>query len=121
MIVGGPMSTSAIRAGLVAVAQPRFLVDKSSVPLNASGKPFQALKSQANFAVVVGVKGSDKPILVFGKHDLVLNSTSGLEVHGGHNVAWSADGVVRFFDGVTAPVAKDAKLNSGCVVVCIYW
>jgi len=94
VVIGGPISTAAIRAGLVAVAQPKFFVDREGVPLDAS---------------IVGVKGSENPILVFGNHELAFDKDSGLEAHGTHNAAWTKDGLVRFFDGVTVPLGKDQK------------
>lgn len=98
VVIGGPISTAAIRAGLVAVAQPKLLVDSEGVPLDAS---------------IVGVQGSENPILVFGNHELAFDKNSGLEAHGTHNAAWTKDGLVRFFDGVTTSLAKDAPTAHG--------
>jgi hypothetical protein len=36
VVIGGPISTAAIRAGLAAAAQPKFFVDREGVPLDAS-------------------------------------------------------------------------------------
>ena len=36
----------------------------------------------------------------------LFTKDSGLETYGTHNAAWTKDGLIRFLDGVTAPVGK---------------